>query len=43
MLKLISLTWKNLARNRRRTVLTVLSMAVSLFLLGVLLALYAAF
>ena len=43
MLKLISLARKNLTRNRRRTVLTVLSMAVSLFLLGVLLSLYAAF
>ena len=43
MLKLISLTLKNLTRNRRRTVLTVLSVAVSLFLLGVLLSLYTAF
>ncbi len=43
MLKLISLTLKNLTRNRRRTLLTVLSAAVSLFLLGVLLSLYTAF
>ncbi len=43
MLKLIPLILKNLARNRRRTILTVLSVAVSLFLLAVLLSLYAAF
>lgn len=43
MLKLVPFTLKNLMRNRRRTVLTVLSMSVSLFLLGVLLSVYAAF
>lgn len=35
------LIWKNLRRNLRRSVLTVLSIAVSLFLVGVLLAVYA--
>jgi len=43
MMKLIPFTLKNLLRNRRRTILSVLSVAVSLFLLGVLLSVYAAF
>ena len=43
MWKYIPFTFKNLLRNRRRTILTVLSAAVSLFLLGVLLSVYAAF
>ncbi len=34
---------RNLLRNRRRTVLTVFSMTVSLFLLGILLSVYAVF
>lgn len=33
---LLSFVWKNMARNRRRTVLTVLSIALSLFLLSTL-------
>jgi len=43
MLRFFPFALKNLLRNRRRTVLTVLSITVSLFLVGVLLALYAAF
>lgn len=43
MLKFIPLVGKNLLRNRRRTILTILSIAASLFLLGVLLTVYAAF
>ena len=43
MLKFIPLVGKNLFRNRRRTILTVLSVAASLFLLGILLTVYAAF
>lgn len=43
MWKLLPFTLKNLLRNRRRTILTVLSMAASLFLLGTLLSVYAAF
>ena len=43
MWKYIPFTFKNLLRNRRRTILTVLSAAVSLFLLGVLLSVYATF
>ncbi len=42
MLRFISLILKNTWRNRRRTVLTVFSIAVSLCLLGVLVAMYAA-
>jgi putative ABC transport system permease protein len=43
MLKFVPLVGKNLFRNRRRTILTVLSVAASLFLLGILLTVYAAF
>ena len=43
MWKYIPLTFKNLLRNRRRSVLTILSVTVSLFLVGVLLSIYAAF
>lgn len=43
MLKLLPFTFKNLWRNRRRTVLTTLSVAISLFLLGFLMTVYAAF
>ena len=43
MLKFIPLIGKNLLRNRRRTILTILSVAASLFLLGILLTVYAAF
>ncbi len=43
MWKYVPLTFKNLLRNRRRTILTVLSVTISLFLLGVLLSAYAAF
>jgi putative ABC transport system permease protein len=43
VLKFIPFTFRNLLRNRRRTILTVLSVTVSLFLLGTLLAVYAAF
>jgi putative ABC transport system permease protein len=43
MLKFIPLVGKNLFRNRRRTILTILSVAASLFLLGILLTVYAAF
>ncbi len=43
MLKFVPLVGKNLLRNRRRTILTVLSVAASLFLLGILLTVYAAF
>ena len=43
MLKFIPLVGKNLLRNRRRTILTILSVAASLFLLGILLTVYAAF
>jgi putative ABC transport system permease protein len=42
MPRFISLILKNTWRNRRRTVLTVFSIAVSLCLLGVLVAMYAA-
>src|SRR5262245_40849155 len=43
MLKYFPLVAKNAWRNRRRTVLTVLSIAASLSLLGILMAIYAAF
>ncbi len=43
MLKFIPLTLKNLLRNRRRTILTVASITVSLSLVGILLAVYSAF
>ena len=42
-MKYIPLVFKNLFRNKRRTILTVLSVTVSLFLLGFLLTVYAAF
>ncbi|MDA0204493.1 MAG: FtsX-like permease family protein [Acidobacteria bacterium] len=43
MLKLLPYVAKNLFRNMRRTLLTILSVAVSLFLLGILFAVYASF
>jgi putative ABC transport system permease protein len=43
MVRFLSLIFKNSWRNRRRTTLTVLSIGISLCLLGVLLAVYAAF
>src|SRR2546426_35416 len=43
MFKYIPLAFKNSLRNRRRTLLTVLSVSVSLFLLGTLIAVYFAF
>ena len=43
MWKILPFAFKNLLRNKRRTILTVLSISVSLFLLGILLAVYAAF
>src|SRR2546425_12298745 len=43
MLRYFPLVAKNCWRNRRRTVLTILSIAASLSLLGVLMAIYAAF
>ncbi len=43
MFDLLPFVRKNLWRNRRRTILTVLSVAVSLFLLGVLLSVYSLF
>lgn len=43
MLRYLPLVWKNSLRNRRRSLLTVLSVAASLCLLGVLLAMYHAF
>ena len=42
-MKYIPLVIKNLLRNKRRTILAVLSVTVSLFLLGFLLTVYAAF
>ncbi len=42
-MKYIPLVLKNLFRNKRRTILTVVSVTVSLFLLGFLLTVYAAF
>ena len=43
MFRYLPLVAKNCWRNRRRTVLTILSVAASLSLLGVLMAIYAAF
>ena len=43
MLKYIPFTFRNLLRNRRRTVLTVLSVTISLFLLSLLFTVYATF
>ena len=43
MAAMLGLAWKNLLRNRRRSLLTVLSIMVSTLLLGVLLAVYSAF
>ena len=43
MWKYLPFTFKNLLRNRRRTILTILSVTVSVSLLGVLLAVYAGF
>ena len=43
MWKFLPFALKNVWRNRRRTVLTVLSVSVSLFLLGTLIAIYFAF
>src|SRR5216684_1052338 len=43
MLRYFPLVLKNAWRNRRRTVLTILSIAASLSLLGILMAIYAAF
>src|SRR5438876_1682822 len=43
MLRYFPLAMKNAWRNRRRTVLTILSIAASLSLLGILMAIYAAF
>ena len=43
MLKLLPYVAKNLFRNMRRTLLTILSVAVSLFLLGILFSVYASF
>jgi putative ABC transport system permease protein len=42
MIKFLSLVWKNATRNRRRSLLTVASIAASFCLLGVLLAIYVA-
>jgi len=42
MFRYLSLTFKNTLRNRRRSVLTISSMALSLCLLGVLIAMYHA-
>lgn len=41
-MKLLSLMWKNSLRNSRRTVLTILSIAVSIFLIGTLEAILSA-
>src|SRR5712691_3988982 len=43
MLRYFPLVMKNVWRNRRRTLLTILSIAASLSLLGILMAIYAAF
>jgi putative ABC transport system permease protein len=43
MLRFMPLVWKNALRNRRRSALTILSMAASFCLLGVLLAMYHLF
>ena len=42
-MKYISLIWKNTFRNKRRSILTVLSIALSLCLLGLMMALYHSF
>src|SRR5262245_36812817 len=42
MLRYFSLVWKNALRNRRRSLLTVLSLALSLCLLGLMLSIYYA-
>lgn len=42
MLRFLSLVWKNALRNRRRSLLTVFSMALSLCLLGTMLSVYYA-
>ena len=41
MRKHLFLVWKNLLRNKRRTVLTVFSSAISVFLIGALISVYA--
>ncbi len=43
MRKYIPFAFKNSLRNKRRTILTILSVSVSLFLLGMLIAIYHAF
>jgi putative ABC transport system permease protein len=43
MWKYIPFTFKNSLRNKRRTILTIASISVSLFLLGILIAVYHAF
>jgi putative ABC transport system permease protein len=43
VLKYIPFTFRNLLRNRRRTILTVLSVSISLFLLSLLFTVYTAF
>ena len=43
MLKLVSLIFRNVLRNRRRSILTLMSTAVSLAVLGFLVALYQGF
>jgi putative ABC transport system permease protein len=43
LLRTIPLVWKNVFRNRRRSILTILSMAISICLLGVMISLYWAF
>ena len=40
MAKFITLVWKNATRNRRRSLLTIASIAASFCLLGVLMAIY---
>ncbi|MBI4909439.1 MAG: ABC transporter permease [Acidobacteria bacterium] len=42
MTRFLSLVWKNALRNRRRSILTVFSMALSLCLLGLMLSIYYA-
>ena len=43
MRKYIPFAFKNSLRNKRRTILTIASISVSLFLLGMLIAIYHAF
>lgn len=43
MLKLVSLVFRNITRNRRRSILTLASTAISLSVLGLLVALYQGF